>query len=96
MYFNKHVDGFYSTREEWNNRNQTGYTYSGWDFESNPLTKNGKGENKEGIYVDYYNLKILWRSGQIPHYVHWYNSLMPRLQLFITGVNSKNDDYDAF
>lgn len=93
MYFNKHVEGFYSTREEWNNK---GGDYHGWDFRSNPLTKYGDGEYHIGIYVDYYNLKMLWDSGSIPSYVHWYNSLMPRLQLFYSGIKSKNDDYEVF
>jgi hypothetical protein len=59
MYFNKHVDGFYSTREEWNNRNQTGYTYSGWDFESNPLTKNGATDKPCGEGVRLLPQKLL-------------------------------------
>ena len=65
-------------------------------LETNPILKAKLKQFGFKKKSDYYNLKMLWNSGQIPSYVHWYNSLMPRLQLFITGVNSKNDDYDAF
>ncbi len=91
IYFNKHVTGFYSTSTEWTSHKLEGTDYYGWDFDSNPLTK-----YDNGIYEDYYIYKQHWDSGQIPSYVNWYNCLMPRLMLFYSGIQSKNDDYEFY
>jgi len=49
LYFNRNVDGFYQTEEEYN-YNRDNKIEKGWNFWRNPL-----GEER-GIYLDYYNL----------------------------------------
>lgn len=76
MYFNKYVDGFYQTKENYDDWNADNYfnrirNHMGWDFRRHPLTQ-------FGVYVDYYDseyMREIQKSTSLK--INFWNYLLP-------------------
>jgi len=86
LYFNKNVDGFYQTKEEYE-YNRTNKIRKGWDFKHNPLDVTHGGIR--GAYIDYHDpnlpqlLNNLSLQSMSYDYLGWIDG-----NFWITGVGN--------
>ena len=64
LYFNKHVDGFYKSYDERDERR-------GWNFRNNPLNIDNSFQRNQ--YVDYYDNNFLKQLNRLAVHAKWYD-----------------------
>jgi hypothetical protein len=92
MYFNKNVDGFYTSETEYlQQRNNNSYfngTSKGWNFYSNPLDVNHIGGGSRGRYYDYNKPEHRALVNGLSLSAKWYNYFDPFGIFFAGWINN--------
>jgi hypothetical protein len=76
MYFNKNVEGFYQTEEQYWYNKEKGIE-KGWNFNYNPLDINHIGYYSRGNYYDYYNSEHIALINSLALHAKWYDYFDP-------------------
>ena len=76
MYFNKNVEGFYQTKEQYEYNKRYGIE-KGWNFYQNPLDVYHKGKSSRYDYYDYYNSADMALVNSLSLRAKWYDYFDP-------------------
>ncbi|GHV35117.1 hypothetical protein FACS1894178_4010 [Bacteroidia bacterium] len=83
LYFNKNVDGFYKSPEDFEKDGNNGV---GWNFDSNPLNVDGTGRYNQ--YIDYRDASSRQLLDVLSISAKWYDYLDPFGFLFAGWINA--------